>query len=162
MYTRAVSTAFCTLIAATIEIRAQLELNGDDRSYSFLCRRAHLIEVVETVELIFDRLDDQPLHLLRRGAGIAELNHDHRERPSPAGSSLRPILKNAIVPKIANAMKTIAVITGRLIAKRVNHTIDVPFSFCFTPQPRPLFQKCGLVGSAPPRLAAPAEPRLLS
>ena len=58
----------------------------------------------------------------------------------PGGFELRPILKNAIVPKIANAMNTIAVITGRLIAKRVNHTIEIPLLPCSTPGTVRLFQ----------------------
>src|SRR5580700_1368738 len=45
-----------------------------------------------------------------------------------------------MVPKIAKAMNTMAVITGRLIANRVNHTVGVPLSPRFTLGGRPLFQ----------------------
>ena len=41
----------------------------------------------------------------------------------PGGSLLRPSLLNAIIPKSASATKTIAVITGREMAKRVSHTL---------------------------------------
>jgi len=59
-----------------IEIRVDLELN-DDRSNAFLSARRHLVEVVDAVELVFDRLNDQALHLIRRGPGVVRLHDDH-------------------------------------------------------------------------------------
>ena len=63
----------------------------------------------------------------------------------PGGSLLRPIFEKAIVPKIASAMKTIAVITGRLMEKRVSHTSIEPLArhdaTSFTRGAGPLFQR---------------------
>ena len=52
-----------------VEVGVDLELH-DDRGSAFLRGRAIAVEIVDAVDLVFDRLDDQPLHLGRRGAGI--------------------------------------------------------------------------------------------
>ena len=62
-----------------VQIGAQLELNADRRR-TFLRGRGQLVEVVDVGKLIFDRLDDQPLHFLGRRAGVVRKDDDDRER----------------------------------------------------------------------------------
>jgi hypothetical protein len=42
----------------------------------------------------------------------------------PGGLELRPSCKNETKPNSAKAMNTMAVIMGRVMANRVNHTIE--------------------------------------
>ena len=62
-----------------IEVRVEFELH-DDRGDAVFRRRRHLVEIIDAVDLIFDRFDDEPLHVERRCAGIRRRHHDDRER----------------------------------------------------------------------------------
>ena len=61
-----------------VELRVEQELHDHDGA-AVLRHRGHAVQILDAVELIFDRLDDEPFHLLRRRAGIARADHDHRE-----------------------------------------------------------------------------------
>ena len=78
MYTRAVSTR-----ALHVDRRNNRDsvpiLNWTDDRRCLPARSPRSVEVIDAVELIFDRLDDQTLHLRRRRTGISRIDHDDRE-----------------------------------------------------------------------------------